>query len=63
MAEVQQRLMEMEQCEVEAIVKRRHTTSDKATLLEKGIEIPNPKHFMWTETKHNYEKHIEWMEN
>jgi hypothetical protein len=63
MAEIQRRLMEMEQHEVEAIVKRRHAIRDKATLLEKGIEIPNPKHFMWTQMKHNYEKHIEWMEN
>jgi hypothetical protein len=36
---------------------------DKATLLEKGIQIIDPKHFMWTQMKHNYDKHIEWMEN
>ncbi len=55
--------MEMEQCEVEVVVKRRCVILDKATLLEKGIKIRNPKHLMWTQTKQNYEKHIKWMEN
>jgi hypothetical protein len=41
MVEAQQRAMEMEQCEVEAVAKRRHAILDKATLLEKGIKIPN----------------------
>jgi hypothetical protein len=36
---------------------------DKATLLEKGIKILDPNRFMWTQTKHNYDKHVEWMEN
>jgi hypothetical protein len=40
--------MEVEQCEVEAIVKRRCAILDKATLLEKGIKISNLKRFMWT---------------
>ncbi len=55
--------MEMEQCEAKAIAKRKHAISDKATLLEKGIKILNPKHFMWTQTKYNYDKHIEQMGN
>jgi hypothetical protein len=55
--------MEMERREVEAIVKRRHTILEKASLLEKGIKILDPEGFMWTHTKHNYDKHMEWMEN
>ncbi len=55
--------MEMEQCEAKVVAKRRHAILDKATLLEKGIKIPNPEHFMWTQTKQNYDEHIEWMEN
>jgi hypothetical protein len=39
MAEAQQRVMEMEHHEMEAIVKRRHEILDRATLLEKGIKI------------------------
>jgi hypothetical protein len=53
--------MEMEQCEVEA--KRRHTILYKVTLLEKGIQILDPKRFMWTQTKQNYDKHVKQMEN
>jgi len=53
--------MEMEQCEAKA--KRRHTILDKVTLLEKSIKIPDPKQFMWTQTKQNYDKHVEHMEN
>jgi hypothetical protein len=41
--------MEIEQHEVESIVNKRRTILDRATFLEKGIKIPNPKHFMWTE--------------
>ncbi len=52
MLKAQQRLMEMEQCEVEATTKRRCAILDRATFLEKGIKIPNPERFMWTnETK------------
>jgi hypothetical protein len=39
MAEAQQRVMEMEHHEMEAIAKRRHEILDRATLLEKGIKI------------------------
>ncbi len=63
MAEAQQRLMEMEQREIEAVVKRRCIILDRTTLLEKGINILNPKCFMWTQTKQNNDKHIEQMEN
>jgi hypothetical protein len=63
MEKAQQKVMEIERCESEAITKRRCVILDKVTLLEKGIKIPNPKQFMWTQTKHNYDKHVEWMEN
>ncbi len=53
----------MEQCEVEVISKRRRKILDKITLLEKGIKILNLERFMWTQTKYNYDKHVEWMEN
>jgi hypothetical protein len=45
------------------IVKRRCAILGKATLLEKGTKIPDPERFMWTQTKQNYDKHVEWMEN
>jgi hypothetical protein len=40
--------MEMEQCEVKAIAKRRRAILNKATLLDKSIKIPNLERFMWT---------------
>jgi hypothetical protein len=40
--------MEMEQREVKIVVKRRRTILDKATLMDKGIKIPNLERFMWT---------------
>jgi transcription-repair coupling factor (superfamily II helicase) len=43
MAKAQRRAMEMEQHEMEAIVRRRCAILDITTLLEKGIEIPNFK--------------------
>jgi hypothetical protein len=48
MAEAQRKAMEMEKHEVEAVAKRRHTILDRVTLLEKGIQILDPKRFMWT---------------
>ncbi len=63
MIEAQRRLMEMEQHEMEVVVKRRCTFLDIVTFLEKGIKILDPKHFMWTQTKWNYDKHIKRMEN
>jgi hypothetical protein len=38
----------MEQREVKIVVKRRRTILDKATLMDKGIKIPNLERFMWT---------------
>jgi hypothetical protein len=35
--------MEMEQREVEVVVKRKHAILNRTTLLEKGIKIPNPE--------------------
>ncbi len=32
---------------------------NKTTLLKKGIKIPNPKRFMWTQMTQNYDKHVE----
>jgi hypothetical protein len=33
---------------MKVIAKRRRAILDRATLLEKGIKIPDPKWFMWT---------------
>jgi hypothetical protein len=43
MVEEQRRVMEMEQHEAKAVAKRRCAILDIATLLEKGIKIPNPE--------------------
>jgi len=51
MAEAQQRVMEMERRETKAVMKRRCTILDRATLLDKGIKILDPKRFMWTQMK------------
>ncbi len=63
MAEAQRRAMEMEQCEMQVVVKRRHIILNKATLLEKDIKILNLERFMWTQMKQNYDKHVEQMKN
>jgi hypothetical protein len=42
MVETHQRLMEMEQHEVEVVAKRKHAILGKATFLENGIKILNP---------------------
>ncbi len=63
MVEAQRRVMEMERHESETIVKKRRTILDKATLLDKGIKIPNLKRFVWTQMRENYDKHVEQMEN
>ncbi len=63
MAKAQQRAMEMERHELEAITRKIHTMLDKVTLLNKGIKIINPEQLMWTQTKQNYDKHVERMEN
>ncbi len=54
--------MEMERCELEDAAKKRLAILDKVTLLEKSIKIPNPHQFMCTQTKQNYDKHVERME-
>ncbi len=43
---------------MEVITKRRCIILDRATFLEKGIKIPDPEQFMWTQTKQNYDKHV-----
>ncbi len=48
MAEAQQRVMEIERCELKAIAKKRHVILDNSTLLKKGIKILDPERFMWT---------------
>ncbi len=53
----------MQQHEAQAVTKRRRVILDKITLLEKGIKILEPKWFMWTQTKQNYDKHVEQIEN
>jgi hypothetical protein len=35
--------MEVERCELEVIVKKRHAILAKVALLKKGIKIPNPE--------------------
>jgi len=50
-------------CELEVVMKRRCVILDKVKLLEKNIKILDLKHFMWTQTKQNNDKHVEWMEN
>jgi hypothetical protein len=54
--------MEMERCELEDAAKRKLAILDEVTLLEKSIKIPNPHQFMCTQTKQNYDKHVEQME-
>ncbi len=44
-------------------VRKLATIMDKATLLDKGIRIPDLDRFMWIQTKQNYDKHVERMEN
>jgi hypothetical protein len=39
-------------------VRRQATIMDRATLLDKGIRISNPKKFMWIQTKQDYDKHV-----
>jgi hypothetical protein len=53
----------MEQHEMEVIAKRRCAILDIVTLLEKGIKILDSERFMWTQTKQNNDKHVNWMEN
>jgi hypothetical protein len=41
----------MEQHEAKVVAKRRNAILDRATLMEKGIKILDPKCFMWTQMK------------
>jgi hypothetical protein len=59
MAEAQQRAMEMERRELKVVVKRKRVILHITTVLEKGIKILNLEQFMWTQTKQNYDKHVE----
>jgi hypothetical protein len=63
MAKTQQRVMEIKRRDLEAIAKKRHAILDRATILEKGIKFLDPKQFMWTQMKQNYDRHVEQMEN
>jgi hypothetical protein len=55
--------MEINMSVPRAIKMRTHATiMDIATLLDKGICIPDPDRFMWIQTKQNYDKHVERME-
>jgi hypothetical protein len=59
MVEAQQRAMEMERRELKVVVKRKRVILHITTVLEKGIKILNLEQFMWTQTKQNYDKHVE----
>jgi hypothetical protein len=41
MVKAQQRAMEMDKCESKVVAKKRRIILDIATLLDKGIKIPN----------------------
>jgi hypothetical protein len=47
MVEAQLKAMEIKRHELEATTKRRCAIMDKATLVEKGICIPDPERFTW----------------
>ncbi len=63
MVEAQRKAMEMERYEVEVVAKIKCIILNRVTLLDKGIKILDPKRFMWTQMKQNYDKHVERMEN
>ncbi len=44
-------------------VRRQATIMDRTTLLNKGICILDPKKIMWIQTKQDYDKHVERLEN
>jgi len=35
--------MKIERCELEVVATKRHAILERATFLEKGLKIPNPK--------------------
>jgi hypothetical protein len=47
-AKARQKAMEIKRCELEAIAKRKRVILNRATLLEKGIKIPDLEQFIWT---------------
>jgi len=52
--------MEIDMATLRAInARRRATILDKTTLLDRGIHIPDLDRFMWVQTNHNYDKHVE----
>jgi hypothetical protein len=63
MTKTQLRAMEIKIQESNVATKKRRAIMDKATLLEKGIHIPNLEQFMWIQMKQNYDRHVERMEN
>ncbi len=63
MVEAQWKAMEIERRESKTVAKRRHVILYIATLLEKVIKILDLEQFMWTQTKQNNDKIVEWMEN
>ncbi len=61
---VQPNVMQINMSALGVIEARRCATiMDIATLLNKGIHIPDLDQFMWIQTKQNYDKHVERMEN
>jgi hypothetical protein len=59
MVEAQRRAMEIERHESKIVAKRRCMILDRITFLKKGIKTPDPKQFMWTQMKQNYDRHVE----
>ncbi len=61
---VQPRAMEIDMNVLGAIEAKRCTTiMDRITFLNKSICILDPIRFMWIQTKQNYNKHVERMED
>jgi len=63
LTETQLKAMEIEMCESDVATKKRHAIMDKATLMEEGIYILDPKRFIGYKRIYNYDKHVERMEN
>ncbi len=62
--EMQSRKMEIDMTTPRATNARIRTTIlDRTTLLDRGICILDLDKFIWIQTKHNYEKHVERLEN
>jgi hypothetical protein len=62
--EMQPSAMEIDVNAPSSVEVRRHAIiMNKATLLDKGIRIPDLGQFMWIQTKQNYDKHFDRLEN